>query len=187
MKISSTGLDGVLLVEPQVYDDSRGFFLETWNSGRYREAGFPDVTFRQANHSRSVSGVLRGLHFQLRNPQGKLVWITRGAVFDVAVDVRSGSPDFGRWTGVELTGENHRQLWIPPGFAHGFCALTDEVDLAYLCTEAFDAASDGGICWNDADVDIAWPVAEPLLSAKDEKLPTLRKALDQRMLPEYEA
>jgi len=167
VKVIETGLPGVLLVEPKVFGDARGFFLETWNRERYLAAGFPDVEFVQDNHSRSAGGVLRGLHFQLNRPQGKLVQVITGAVFDVAVDIRVGSPTFGRWVGHELSEENHRQLWIPPGFAHGFCVLSERADFVYKCTDFYDSADEGGIAWNDPAIGIAWPVADPQLSAKD--------------------
>jgi len=168
MKVIETELPGVLLVEPKVFGDARGFFLETWNRERYLAAGFPDVDFLQDNHSRSAAGVLRGLHFQLNRPQGKLVQVVTGAVFDVAVDIRVGSPTFGRWVGHELSEENHRQLWIPPGFAHGFCVLSERTDFVYKCTDLYDPNDEGGIAWNDPQIGIEWPVAEPQLSARDQ-------------------
>lgn len=168
MKLVETSLPGVLIVEPDVFGDARGFFLETWNRERYLAAGFPDVDFVQDNHSRSRQGVLRGLHFQRGHPQGKLVQVVRGAVFDVAVDVRRGSPSFGQWTGAELTDENHRQMWIPPGFAHGFCVLSEVCDFTYKCTDFYRPSDEGGVIWNDPDIGIAWPVSEPALSVKDQ-------------------
>lgn len=173
MKIIETALPGVLLIEPRVFGDQRGFFLETWNRERYLDAGFPDVEFVQDNHSRSHKGVLRGLHTQVANPQGKLVQVVTGSVFDVAVDIRTGSPTFGQWVGYELNEENHRQLWIPPGFAHGFCVLSDVVDFTYKCTTLYAPGDEAGIVWNDADVGIEWPIDTPLLSDKDAILPCL--------------
>lgn len=168
MKIIETAIPEVLLIEPKVFGDQRGFFLETWNRDRYIDAGFPDVTFVQDNHSRSSKGVLRGLHFQLNHPQGKLVQVATGAVFDVAVDVRVGSPTFGKWVGYELTEENHRQLWVPPGFAHGFCVLSDIADFTYKCTDFYRPDDEGGVLWNDPDIGVAWPVKSPNLSTKDQ-------------------
>ncbi len=185
MKITDLNLSGVLLVEPDVYTDERGFFLETWRPPRYQQHDFPAVTFVQDNYSRSVQGVLRGLHFQKNFPQGKLVQVTRGRVFDVAVDVRHGSPDFGRWVGHELSEDNHYQLWIPPGFAHGFCVLSELADVAYKCTDYFRPDDDFGIIWSDPDIAIQWPVDNPLLSEKDQHLPSLDEAAKQGRLPVY--
>ena len=186
MKITDLNLSGVLLVEPDVYADERGFFLETWREARYREHGFPDVAFVQDNHSRSARGVLRGLHFQKEFPQGKLVQVTRGRVFDVAIDVRLGSPDFGRWVGHELSEDNHCQLWIPPGFAHGFCALSDLVDVSYKCTDIYRPDDDFGVIWNDRDLAVDWPFDKPLLSEKDKGLPTLAEAIEADRLPVFQ-
>ena len=181
LKVSETSLPGVLLIEPDVFGDSRGFFMETWNAARFREAGL-DLQFVQDNQSRSARGVLRGLHYQEPNAQGKLVRCSRGALFDVAVDIRRGSPQFGRWYGVELSEENRLMLWIPPGFAHGFCALTDLADLSYKCTAFYDAPSDRAIRWNDPDIGIEWPVTSPTLSPKDAAAPRLQ---DAPALPRY--
>ena len=168
MKLVPTALDGVMILEPRVFRDERGFFLETFNAGAL--AGTPlETTFVQDNHSRSTRGVLRGLHYQLKNPQGKLVRVIRGSIFDVAVDIRVGSPNFGRWTGVQLDDKNLRSLWIPPGFAHGFCVLSDEVDVVYKCTTLYDAADDRGVAWNDSRIGIDWPVSDPVISEKDGK------------------
>lgn len=156
-----------------MHGDERGFFLETWNRRRYLAAGFPDVSFVQDNHSRSRKGVLRGLHYQIRHPQGKLVRVSRGRVFDVAADVNPDSPTFGQWVGVELSDRNHRQLWIPAGYAHGFCVLSDEADCEYKCTAFYDPEDEGGIVWNDPTLSIDWPVSNPLVSAKDAVLPSL--------------
>ena len=185
MKITDLNLSGVLLVKPDVYTDERGFFLETWHQSRYRDTDFPDVTFVQDNHSRSIQGVLRGLHFQKDFPQGKLVQVTRGRVFDVAVDIRLGSPDFGRWVGHELSEDNHHQMWIPPGFAHGFCALSELADLAYKCTDIYRPGDDFGIVWNDQDLAVRWPIDNPLLSDKDKTLPTLADAEQAGRLPVF--
>jgi dTDP-4-dehydrorhamnose 3,5-epimerase len=181
LKITETNLPGVLLIEPKVFGDDRGFFMETYRADLFRNIGIDDV-FVQDNHSRSARGVLRGLHYQEPNAQGKLVRCTRGAIFDVAVDIRRGSPSFGRWFGLELSDANKRMLWIPPGFAHGFCALEDGSDLVYKCTKLYDAASDNAILWNDPAIGIEWPIAEPVLSAKDANAPRLGEAAT---LPEY--
>ncbi len=167
MKVNQTNLDGVLHIEPKVFGDARGFFLETYNKERYMEAGFPNVDFVQDNHSRSSKGVLRGMHFQLNHPQGKLVQVATGSVFDVAVDIRVGSPTFGQWYGCVLSEDNHHQLWIPPKFAHGFCVLSDTADFIYKCTDYYRPDDEGGLLWNDPEVGIEWPIASPLLSEKD--------------------
>jgi dTDP-4-dehydrorhamnose 3,5-epimerase len=173
MKVKETNLPGVLLIEPDVFGDHRGFFLETWNRERYLAAGFPDVSFVQDNHSRSCKGVLRGLHFQKQHAQGKLVQVATGAAFDVAVDIRPDSATFGQWAGYELTEENHHQLWIPPGFAHGFCVLSDVADFQYKCTDYYHPEDEGGILWNDPDIGISWPLGIPQLSDRDISLPKL--------------
>ena len=170
----------MILIEPKLFADDRGFFMETYHAERFAQHGIPQ-TFVQDNHSRSRRGVLRGLHYQDPLPQGKLVRCTRGALFDVAVDVRRGSPAFGKWFGAELSDENRKQLSIPPGFAHGFCALTDDADLVYKCTSLYRSEYDRVIIWNDPDIDIAWPVSSPLLSPKDAAAPRLRDA----QLPTY--
>ena len=179
MKVSETPLPGVLLIEPKVFGDARGFFLETWNHERYLAAGFPEVTFVQDNFSHSRQGALRGLHFQRQHPQGKLVHVVRGAIFDVVVDVRAGSDTFGKWYGVELNAQNHRQIWIPPGFAHGFCVLSAEADFCYKCTDFYHPEDEGGISWNDPGIGIAWPVSDPVLSEKDRHYPQLTDLLPQ--------
>jgi len=186
MKIDDSKLSGVLLIEPDVYNDERGFFLETWHQGRYRDSHFPDVAFVQDNHSRSTRGVLRGLHFQKDFAQGKLVQVCRGRVFDVAVDIRIGSPEFGHWVGHELSDDNHHQLWIPPGFAHGFCTLSDSADLMYKCTEIYRADDDFGIAWDDPGIAVRWPVSDPVLSDKDKKLPTLSEVEKTGGLPVFQ-
>ena len=179
MKVMETVLPGVLIIEPKVFGDHRGFFLETFQAERYREAGIR-LPFVQDNHSRSGQGVLRGLHFQRSRPQGKLVSVSRGAVYDVAVDINPDSPTCGRFVGVELNDENHRQLWIPPGYAHGFCVLSDIADFQYKCTDYYAPEDEGGLLWNDPEINIPWPVDNPQLSAKDQHNPTLRQLLEQK-------
>lgn len=168
MKCYSTALPEVKIIEPAVYEDSRGFFLETWNFAHYVQAGIT-ANFVQDNLSLSSKGVLRGLHYQQPNPQGKLVYVLQGEVFDVAVDIRYGSPSFGQWVGVLLSALNRRQLYIPEGFAHGFCAVSDTVLFAYKCTAFYSPASEKGVCWNDPGLNITWPVSEPILSDKDKQ------------------
>ncbi len=183
MKLTPTTLPGVTIVDPDVHGDERGFFLETYHERRYREGGI-DATFVQDNHSRSVGGTLRGLHAQLRRPQGKLVRVVSGAVFDVSVDIRRGSPQFGRWVGVELSAENFRQLWVPEGFAHGFCVLTEMAEFEYKCTSFYDPEDEFGILWNDPDIGIEWPIESPKLSPKDASARRLRDLGDDE-LPVY--
>jgi dTDP-4-dehydrorhamnose 3,5-epimerase len=166
VKIRSTPLDGVLILEPKIFHDGRGFFTETFSTREIAGQNIPEL-FVQDNHSRSSRGVLRGLHYQLDTPQGKLVHVARGSIFDVAVDIRIGSPTFGKWFGTELDDENLLSLWIPPGFAHGFCVTSDVADVIYKCTELYDAADDRGIAWNDARIGITWPIEDPIVSAKD--------------------
>ena len=170
MKFLTTGLPGVLIVEPDVFRDDRGFFLETFHAEKYRAGGI-GCAFVQDNQSRSVRGTLRGLHAQRRRPQAKLVRAVSGAIFDVAVDVRPGSPTFGRWVGAHLTGESFRQLFVPPGFAHGFCVLSETADVEYKCSEPYDRADEIGARWDSAGID--WPLKDPLLSPRDAALPTL--------------
>jgi dTDP-4-dehydrorhamnose 3,5-epimerase len=175
----------VVVVEPAVHGDARGFFLETLHVERYRDAGIvmgAQGAPVQLNHSRSVRNTLRGLHFQEPKPQGKLVWVVAGAVFDVAVDVRRGSPTYGRWTGTELSADGHRQMWIPPGFAHGFCVLSEVADCMYACSDYYAPECEQTILWSDPDVGVRWPVDKPILSAKDAGAPRLCEA---RMLPAY--
>ncbi|PKM31921.1 MAG: dTDP-4-dehydrorhamnose 3,5-epimerase [Gammaproteobacteria bacterium HGW-Gammaproteobacteria-11] len=179
MNVLETKLPGVLIIEPQVFGDSRGFFLESFQTERYKEMGI-DALFIQDNHSRSRRGVLRGLHFQRTRPQGKLVRVSRGAVWDVAVDVNPSSATFGCYEGVELNDENHRQLWIPPGYAHGFCVLSDVADFEYKCTDLYVPEDEGALLWSDPDVNIPWPVDAPLLSEKDRRNPTLRQLTESR-------
>ncbi|HYS53287.1 MAG TPA: dTDP-4-dehydrorhamnose 3,5-epimerase [Thermoanaerobaculia bacterium] len=175
MNVIETSLPGVLILEPRVFADDRGFFMETYRSDHFRDLGIAAI-FVQDNHSRSARGVLRGLHYQEPNPQGKLVRCTKGALFDVAVDIRVGSPHFGEWVSFELTEDNKRMAWVPAGFAHGFCALSDEADLVYKCTAVYDAKSDRAILWSDPDLRIAWPIGKPLVSPKDTGAPRLKEA-----------
>jgi dTDP-4-dehydrorhamnose 3,5-epimerase len=167
MKFITTKLKGALLVEPAVFEDPRGYFLETYHAGKYAEGGIAGP-FVQDNFSHSVRGTLRGLHYQLQHAQGKLVMALEGRIFDVAVDIRKGSPTFGQWVGAELSGENKRQLYVPPGFAHGFCVLSETADVLYKCTDVYSPDDERGIIWNDPSIAIAWPVANPLLSKKDQ-------------------
>jgi len=168
MKVIQTAIPDLLLLEPKVFGDSRGFFLESWNARGFFDTTGVDTPFVQDNQSRSARNVLRGLHYQIKKPQGKLVRVIRGAVFDVAVDIRKTSSTFGRWVGVELTETNYRQFWIPPGFAHGFLVLSDNADFLYKTTEYYAPEFERCILWNDATLDIHWPVpGEPLLSPKD--------------------
>jgi dTDP-4-dehydrorhamnose 3,5-epimerase len=183
MNVILTELPGVVILEPRVFEDARGFLFESFNKRQFGEVGLP-TEFVQDNHSRSVPGSLRGLHYQLRAPQGKLVRCVRGAVFDVAADIRRGSPTFGRWVGVELSADNRRQLFIPPGYAHGFCVPAVESDVVYKCTALYDAADGHGIAWNDPLLSIAWPVLTPLLSPKDAQYPRLLPDRDD--LPAYQ-
>ena len=183
MKVTPMTLPEVLLVEPDRFGDARGYFLETWRQERYQAAGIR-LPFVQDNLSRSARGILRGLHLQHPNDQGKLVYVLEGEVFDVAVDVRVGSPTFGKWTGATLSSADHRQLWIPPGFAHGFCVTSETALFAYKCTAPYSAADEVGVLWNDPALGIPWPVAEPRLSGKDAALPRLA-AIDQARLPRY--
>jgi dTDP-4-dehydrorhamnose 3,5-epimerase len=167
-----TKLDGVVLLEPEVHGDSRGFMVETYRKDGWAELGI-DVEFVQHNHSRSSKGTLRGLHFQTEPGQAKLVRCPRGKIFDVAVDLRTGSPTFGQWEGHELDDETHRQLFVPAGFGHGFAVLSQEADVTYLLSSVYDPATESGIAWDDPDVAVAWPVAEPLLSDRDKSAPRL--------------
>ena len=181
MNIRQTSLPGVLLIEPAVRGDDRGFFMETYRLDAFQAAGI-SAPFVQDNHSRSARGVLRGLHYQEPNAQGKLVRCTRGAIFDVAVDIRRGSPTFSKWFGIELSDANKRMLWVPPGFAHGFCAMEEGSDLVYKCTTLYDPASDRAILWNDPEIGIEWPIEAPVLSGKDTAAPRLA---DASVLPIY--
>lgn len=183
MEVIETSIPGVLIIRPRVFRDQRGFFMETFHARRYSEAGIRGP-FVQDNFSRSKKDVLRGLHYQIHHPQGKLVQVKRGCVYDVAVDIRRGSPCFGKWVGVELSEENHTQFYIPPGFAHGFCVLSDEADFLYKCTDYYVPRDEGGLFWNDPDVGISWPVENPVLSEKDEAYPML-KDISPHQLPTY--
>ena len=166
MKITPTRLPEVLLIEPDVFGDARGFFMESWHRRRFAGAGL-DVNFVQDNHSRSGAGVLRGLHYQLQQPQGKLVRVVAGEVFDVAVDIRQGSPTFGQWTGEVLSEDNFRMLYVPPGFAHGFCVLSERADFLYKCTDYYNPGDEYGIAWDDPAIGIEWPGGPFTLSDKD--------------------
>ncbi|MDY0955985.1 MAG: dTDP-4-dehydrorhamnose 3,5-epimerase [Stenotrophomonas rhizophila] len=183
MKVIQTSLPGLVLLEPVVFGDARGFFFETWNAERYAAQGLPS-SFVQSNVSSSSKGVLRGLHYQWPRPQGKLVTVLQGEVYDVAVDIRRGSPTFGRWEAFILSGENRRQLWIPPGFAHGFAVLSDDALFNYLCTDVYVKEADASVRWNDADIAVDWPISAPTLSSKDEQAPFLQDIPAER-LPVY--
>jgi dTDP-4-dehydrorhamnose 3,5-epimerase len=174
IKVTETILPGALIIEPAVYGDSRGFFLETWRLDQYRDLGIKEA-FVQDNHSRSGKNVLRGLHLQKSSPQGKLVRVARGAVFDVAADINPDSPTYGKWVGVELNDENLRQFYVPPGYAHGFCVLSDLADFLYRCTTYYNRNDEMGVRWDDPDLDINWPIKNPSLSDKDKVLPFLKE------------
>lgn len=179
-----TPLEGVLVIEPDVFRDPRGFFLETYHAPRYSQAGIPGP-FVQDNLSWSTRGILRGLHYQLTKPQGKLVTVVKGTVFDVVVDIRRGSPTFGQWYGTELSADELKQLYIPPGCAHGFCVVSDEAGFLYKCTELYLPADERGIIWNDPTLAISWPVTAPILSKKDQGYRTLPEMAAE--LPSYRA
>tara|TARA_B100000925_G_C21976902_1_gene460523 strand:- start:266 stop:799 length:534 start_codon:yes stop_codon:yes gene_type:complete len=166
MKVEKTKLNGLLIITPEIFEDERGFFLESFNADRYKKAGI-NLDFVQDNHSRSCKGVLRGLHFQKTKPQGKLVRVVRGEVYDVAVDIRSGSPTYGQWEAIILSEENKKQVWIPPGFAHGFLVLSETADFEYKCTDYYDPSDEGSLLWNDPHLNIPWPLKNPKLSEKD--------------------
>ena len=172
MRIRKTSIEDILIIEPDVFKDSRGFFKETYSKIKYRPFGILKQ-FVQDNCSHSVGGVLRGLHYQLNSPQCKLIYVVRGEIFDVAVDIRQGSPTFGKWVGINLSGENHRQLYIPEGFAHGFCVLSSEVDIIYKCTQFYNSKDEYGIRWDDSKIAIDWPINNPILSEKDTAYPCL--------------
>jgi dTDP-4-dehydrorhamnose 3,5-epimerase len=185
LQIIETSLPGVLLIKPRVFGDPRGFFMETYRQNVLAEAGIHDV-FVQDNHSHSARGILRGLHYQLRHPQAKLCRVAHGEVLDIAVDVRLGSPSFGRSVSVVLSGENHQQLYIPEGFAHGFVVRSETADFLYKCSDYFDASDDRGVLWNDPDLAIDWQTPDPILSEKDQRyLPLAQIAHDQ--LPRYQS
>jgi dTDP-4-dehydrorhamnose 3,5-epimerase len=184
MQARSTALPGVVVIEPDVHRDPRGFFLESFHAGKYEAIGIAGP-FVQDNHSLSVAGTLRGLHLQLDAPQAKLVRVLTGEIFDVAVDVRRGSPTFARWVGVRLSSENFLQCYVPAGFAHGFCVLSERAEIEYKCTSFYNPAGEIGIAWNDPELGIDWPVEQPLLSARDAAQPSLANVLAH--LPRYEA
>ncbi len=178
MKVTKTSLEGVFIIEPQVFEDQRGFFIETYNRKRYELAGVKiskNGSFVQDNLSYSVQGTLRGLHFQINKPQTKLVQVITGEIFDVAVDIQPKSPTFGKWTGVVLSEKNHRQMFIPEGFAHGFCVLSPTAHFLYKCSAFYDSKDESGILWSDPAIGIEWPVKTPLISPKDQKLARLEQ------------
>ena len=181
MKFLPEAIPGVIVVEPDVHKDVRGFFLETYHAEKYRAGGIADV-FVQDNQSRSAGGTVRGLHLQLKHPQGKLIRVIEGEIFDVAVDVRRGSPTFGRWVGVTLSAANFRQCYIPQGFAHGFAVVSEVAEVEYKCTDVYDAGSEIGIAWDDPAIGIAWPVSNPVLSDRDQRHPRLADVVE---LPKY--
>ena len=181
MRVERTELSGLLLIEPRCFRDERGFFLESFQTERYRDSGIAE-TFVQDNHSRSRRDVLRGLHFQVKRPQAQIVTVMRGRVFDVAVDLRPGSATFGRWQGVELSEDGPRQLYMAPGFAHGFCVLSDFADLHYKVSEIYDESDEGGVAWNDPHIGIRWPINNPMISGRDRSYPLLHE-LEQERLP----
>lgn len=185
MNVTALAIPDVLLIEPKVFGDDRGFFLETFHDERYAEHGIPSGAFVQDNLSKSRQGILRGLHIQHPHGQGKLVTCPLGEVFDVAVDVRLGSPTFGQWVGAHLSESNHHQLWIPPGFAHGFQVLSETALFAYKCTERYHPQDEFSVLWNDPAVGVQWPLAEPTLSEKDRAAPTLEA--QRSRLPSYES
>lgn len=177
MKVVPTRIPDVLILEPKVFGDARGFFMESFNARTFRDAAQLNVTFVQDNHSRSARHVLRGLHYQVQRPQGKLVQVVHGAVFDVAVDIRKSSPTFGRWVGEELSDANHRQMWIPPGMAHGFLVLSDSADFLYKTTDYYAPEFERCIRWDDPDIGIQWPIQQtPMLSGRDQAGPHLQQA-----------
>lgn len=182
MKIIATSLPGCSVIEPAVHGDARGFFYESWNARTFAEAGL-DFRFVQTNVSRSAQGVLRGLHYQWPNPQGKLVCVVEGEVYDVAVDIRVGSPTFGHWAAAILSAANKRHFWIPEGFAHGFAVLSENATFIYQCTAPYDRACDAGIRWNDGRVAVDWPIAQPILSDKDQKTPFLDEIAREKLPP----
>ena len=182
MKFVPAELAGVIVVEPDVHRDSRGYFLETYNAQKYKAGGI-EGPFVQDNHSRSMAGSLRGLHLQLRRPQGKLIRVMEGEIYDVAVDVRRGSPSFGRWVGIRLSADNFKQCYVPQGFAHGFAVISPIAQVEYKCTDLYDPADEIGIAWNDPALAISWPVGQPFLSERDRRNPILAEVMDE--LPEW--
>lgn len=181
MKVSTCPLEGILLIEPTIFEDDRGFFLESFEEERYRKAGITE-RFVQSNHSRSRKNVLRGMHFNRRKPQAQLLTVFRGTIFDVVVDLRKESPTFRKWFGIELGDGVTRQIFMPHGFAHGFCVLSDWADLSYQVSQRYDPADEGGLIWNDADVFIDWPIKYPVISERDARHPSF-KSLSQDLLP----
>lgn len=179
MKITEATIPELLIIEPRVFSDNRGYFYEVFQQERYTEFGIP--AFVQDNVSHSKRNVIRGLHYQLPRAQGKLVWVTRGAVWDVSVDIRLKSATFGQWFGITLSAENHTQIYIPPGFAHGFCVLSEDADLYYKCTDFYTPTSEHGIAWNDASLQIPWPITHPILSPKDEIYPCLSEITHEKL------
>ena len=184
MLVLDTDIPEVKLIKPLSHGDSRGFFLETFQQERYKEMGI-NYNFIQDNHSRSKKNTLRGLHYQSKNMQGKLVRVSRGSVYDVAVDIRKGSPTYGKWVAYILSDENHHQLFIPPGFAHGFCVLSDYADFEYKCPDLYNLDFEVGLLWSDTDLNIDWPISNPFVSEKDKANPLL-KNLDDKLLPIYD-
>lgn len=182
MNVVATTLEGVVIIEPRVFADARGFFFESYHAERYAAAGLP-LRFVQDNHSCSAPGTLRGLHYQLRHPQGKLIRVLRGSILDVAVDIRKGSPSFGRWVGVVLSAENKRQLYVPPGYAHGFCVPEEASEVEYKCTDFYTPEDEHGILWSDPTIGITWPVKTPVLSDRDRAYQPLSR--DRADLPDY--
>jgi len=185
MRILKTSLPGVVIIEPRIFEDKRGFFTETYHRDRYMDVGINEI-FVQDNLSHSIHGILRGLHYQLRHSQAKLIQVVRGAIFDVSVDIRQGSPCFSQWIGVHVSDENKRQVFLPKGFAHGFCVLSEEADVIYKCSDFYAPDDEEGILWSDPDIGIDWPITDPLLSDKDSNYPCLRDVPPER-LPVYES
>lgn len=179
MKVTNAPLAGLIIIEPNIFTDNRGYFFEVFHQERYAAQGIPNLV--QDNVSRSKQNTLRGLHYQLPHAQGKLVWVTHGSVWDVVLDIRKSSPTFGQWFGVTLSDENHLQMYIPPGFAHGFCVLSAEADFNYKCSEFYAPGCEHGIRWNDPRLNIPWPTNTPVLSAKDETYPTLHEISDAQL------
>lgn len=182
MRVEQTGLDGLLLIEPRCFGDERGFFLENYQRDRYRDAGIVD-DFLQDNHSRSAGGVLRGLHFQVQRPQAQMVTVMHGRIFDVAVDLRQNSRTFKKWFGVELSDKGPRQVYMAPGFAHGFCVLSDVADLHYKVSRFYDHADEGGLLWSDTEIGIEWPISAPIVATRDAAFPLLRD-IERAALPQ---
>jgi len=183
MKVTPTSLPDVLIIEPHAFEDKRGFFMETYHQKRYEQFNIPCI-FVQDNLSHSARGILRGLHYQLNYPQAKLIQVINGAIFDVAVDIRQGSPTFGKWTGIHLSDKNRCQMFVPEGFAHGFCVLSETADVLYKCTDFYAPDDEGGILWSDPNIGIEWPIADPILSEKDNNYSRL-KDIPEGQLPIY--